>query len=180
MVLLFAAVNRKVRQQGQPYVGTSFFTAGYLAAWGGFSLVAVFLQWGLERLLLLSPMLHVSSLYFGAALLIGAGVYQLTPLKHACLHHCRTPIEFIARYWRQGAGGAVRMGLQHGLFCLGCCWVLMALLFYAGIMNLWWIGGLAVYVALEKLAPAGHRLGRYAGGLLILWGAWVLVGAIVR
>jgi predicted metal-binding membrane protein len=177
MVLLFAAVNRKARQQGRPYVRTTLFTAGYLVAWGGFSLVAVFLQWGLERLLLLSPMLHISSLYLGAALLIGAGVYQLTPLKHACLRHCRSPIEFIARYWRQGAGGACRMGLLHGLFCLGCCWVLMVLLFYAGIMNLWWIGGLAVYVLLEKLAPAGHRLGRYTGGLLILWGAWVLVGA---
>src|SRR3546814_1939194 len=110
MMLLFAAVNRKTRQQGRPYVRTSFFTAGYLVAWGGFSLVAVFLQWGLERLLLLSPMLHVSSLYLGAALLIGAGAYQLTPLKHACLRHCRSPIEFIARYWRQGAGGAFRMG----------------------------------------------------------------------
>src|SRR3546814_5555123 len=82
-----------------------------------------------DLLLLLSPMLHVSSLYLGAALLIGAGAYQLTPLKHACLRHCRSPIEFIARYWRQGAGGAFRMGLQHGLFCLGCCWVLMMLLF---------------------------------------------------
>jgi predicted metal-binding membrane protein len=180
MVLLFAAVNRKARQQGQPYVKTSLFAAGYVVVWGGFSLVAVFLQWGLERLLLLSPMLHVSSLYLGAALLIGAGVYQLTPLKQVCLRHCRSPIEFIARYWRRGAGGALRMGLQHGLFCLGCCWVLMTLLFYAGIMNLWWIGGIAVYVLLEKLAPAGHRLGRYAGGLLIFWGAWVLVRALVR
>jgi predicted metal-binding membrane protein len=101
-------------------------------------------------------------------------------LKHACLRHCRSPVEFVARYWRPGTGGAFRMGLQHGLFCLGCCWVLMVLLFYAGIMNLWWIGGLALYVALEKLAPAGYRVGRYTGGLLILWGAWVLAGAIVR
>jgi predicted metal-binding membrane protein len=178
MVLLFAAVNRKSRQQGRPYVPTGFFAAGYLVAWGGFSLVAVLLQWGLERLSLLSPTLQVSSLYLGAALLIGAGAYQLTPLKHACLHHCRSPIEFIARYWRQGSGGAFRMGLQHGVFCLGCCWVLMVLLFYAGVMNLWWIAGLALYILLEKLTPVGHRLGRYTGGMLILWGAWVLVGAI--
>lgn len=177
MVLLFATVNRKSRQQDRPYVPTGFFAAGYLVAWGGFSLIAVLLQWGLERLSLLSPTLHVVSLDLGAALLIGAGIYQLTPLKHACLRHCRSPIDFIARYWRQGTGGAFRMGLQHGLFCLGCCWVLMVLLFYAGIMNLLWIAGLALYVLLEKLAPAGHYLGQYTGGLLILWGAWVLVGA---
>lgn len=178
MVLLFAVVNRKSRKQGRPYVPTGFFVAGYLVAWGGFSLVAVLLQWGLERLSLLSPLMHVTSLYLGAALLIGAGVYQLTPLKHACLRHCRSPIDFIARYWRQGTGGAFRMGLKHGLFCLGCCWVLMVLLFYAGVMNLWWIVGLALYVLLEKLGPAGHRLGRYTGGLLILWGGWVLLRAV--
>lgn len=136
MVLLFAVVNRKSRKQGRPYVPIGFFVAGYLVAWGGFSLVAVLLQWGLERLSLLSPLMHVTSLYLGAALLIGAGVYQLMPLKHACLRHCRSPIDFIARYWRQGTGGAFRMGLKHGLFCLGCCWVLMVLLFYAGVMNL--------------------------------------------
>jgi predicted metal-binding membrane protein len=177
MVLLFATVNRKSRQQDRPYVATGFFAAGYLVAWGGFSLIAVLLQWGLERLSLLSPTLHVVSLDLGAALLIGAGIYQLTPLKHACLRHCRSPIDFIARYWRQGTGGAFRMGLRHGLFCLGCCWMLMVLLFYAGTMNLLWIAGLALYVMLEKLAPAGHHLGQYTGGLLILWGAWVLVGA---
>ncbi|MDP6709632.1 MAG: DUF2182 domain-containing protein [Alphaproteobacteria bacterium] len=178
MVLLFATVNRKSREQGRAYVPTAVFAAGYLAAWGGFSLVAVGLQWGLEQLALLSPMMQTSSLYLGAALLIGAGLYQLTPLKYACLRHCRSPFDFIANHWRQGAGGAFRMGLEHGFFCLGCCWVLMALLFYGGVMNLWWIAGLAIYVLLEKLAPAGQRLGRYTGGLLILWGVWVLVGAV--
>lgn len=176
MVLTFATVNRKSRQQGRSYVPTGFFATGYLVVWGAFSLVAVLLQWGLERLTLLSPMMQSSSIYLGAALLIGAGVYQLTPLKHACLRHCRSPLQFIAHHWRPGPGGAFRMGLEHGLFCLGCCWVLMALLFYGGIMNLWWIVGLACYVLIEKLAPAGHRLGRYAGAFLILWGAWMLVG----
>ena len=137
-------------------------------------MVATGLQWGLERLALLSPMMQATSLYLGAALLIGAGLYQLTPLKYACLRHCRSPFDFIANHWRQGTGGAFRMGLEHGLFCLGCCWVLMALLFYGGVMNLWWIAGLAIYVLLEKLAPAGPRLGRYTGALLILWGVWVL------
>jgi predicted metal-binding membrane protein len=177
MALLFATVNRTSRKQGRTCVPTGFFVAGYLVAWGGFSLLAVLLQWGLERLMVLSPMMPTTSLYLGAALLIAAGVYQLTPLKHACLRHCRSPSQFIAHHWRGGTGGAFRMGLEHGLFCLGCCWVLMALLFYGGVMNLWWIAGLALYVLIEKLAPAGHRLGRYAGGLLIIWGAWLLVGA---
>jgi predicted metal-binding membrane protein len=173
-VLLFATVNRKNRQQGQLYVPTGFFAAGYLIAWGGFSLVAVLIQWGLERLALLSPMMQTTSLYLGAALLIVAGLYQLTPLKHACLRHCRSPIDYLAHHWRQGSVGAFRMGLEHGLFCLGCCWVLMALLFYGGVMNLWWITGLALYVLIEKLAPLGPRFSRYTGGLLILWGVVVM------
>jgi predicted metal-binding membrane protein len=176
LVLLFAAVNRKSRLGGRPYVPTGVFAAGYLVAWGGFSLLAVLGQWGLERLALLSPMMQTTSLYLGAALLVGAGVYQLTPLKQACLRHCRSPLAFIAHHWRQGSGGAFRMGLEHGLFCLGCCWVLMALLFYGGVMNLWWVAGLALYVLIEKLAPGGPRLGRHTGGLLILWGLWVLAG----
>ena len=157
IVLLFAAVNRKGRQRDRPYVPTGYFATGYLLAWGGFSLVAVFLQWGLERLVLLSAMMQTTSLYLGATLLIGAGIYQLTPLKHACLRRCRSPFGFIAQHWRQGSGGAMRMGFEHGLFCLGCCWVLMVLLFYGGVMNLWWIIGLALYVMIEKLAPATPR-----------------------
>jgi predicted metal-binding membrane protein len=175
MVLVFATVNRKSRERDRAYVPTGFFAVGYLVAWGGFSLVAVVLQWGLERLALLSPMMQTTSVYLGAALLTGAGIYQLTPLKQACLRHCRSPIDFIAHHWRKGSSGAFRMGLEHGLFCLGCCWVLMSLLFYSGVMNLWWIGGLAFYVLLEKVAPAGPHLGRYTGALLIVWGLWVLV-----
>ncbi len=175
MVLLFATVNRKSRQQGRTYVPTGVFAAGYLVAWGGFSVIAVIAQWELEQLTLLSPMMQTTSGYLGAALLVGAGVYQLTPLKQACLRHCRSPFDFIAHHWRKGTGGAFRMGLEHGLFCLGCCWVLMALLFYGGVMNLWWIAGLAFYILLEKLIPAGQRLGRYTGVLLIVWGVWILV-----
>ena len=122
-------------------------------------------------------MMVTSSVYFGAALLVAAGVYQLTPLKQACLRHCRSPFDFIAHYWRQGKIGAFRMGLEHGLFCLGCCWVLMALLFYGGVMNLWWISGLAIYVLIEKLAPAGPFVGKFTGVILIVWGAWVLAAA---
>jgi predicted metal-binding membrane protein len=177
LVLLFATVHRKNRLQGGAYVPSAIFAGGYLIAWGGFSLLAVIVQWGFERLLLLSPMMTTTSAYLGGALLIGAGVYQLTPLKHACLRHCRSPMNFIAHHWREGAGGAFRMGVEQGLFCLGCCWVLMVLLFHGGVLDLWWIGGLALYILIEKLAPAGHWLGRFAGALLVAWGVFVFIGA---
>jgi predicted metal-binding membrane protein len=178
MVLLFATVNRNARAKGQAYVPTGIFVAGYLAAWGGFSFVATALQWGLEGMALVTPMMKVSSAYFGGALLIGAGIYQLTPLKQACLRHCRSPLDFLMHHWRRGPLGAFRMGLGHGLFCLGCCWVLMALLFYGGVMNLWWIAGLALYVMIEKFAPFGHRVGQFTGFLLIAWGGWIFFEAI--
>ena len=159
MVLLFAAITRKERARGGIHVPTWNFAAGYLAAWGGFSLAAVALQWGLEHLMLLSPMMATNSVALGSALLIAAGIYQHTPLKHACLRHCRSPVAYLAYNWRPGRGGAFIMGLRHGIFCLGCCWVLMTLLFYGGVMNLWWIGGLTIYVLIEKLALAGPIIG---------------------
>lgn len=178
-ILIFNGLNRASRKQGRATVPAWIFAAGYLAVWGGFSLVATAAQWGLEQLSLLSPMMWASSVYLGAALLIAAGVYQLTPLKHACLRRCRSPLHFLASRWRPGRGAAFRMGVEHGLFCLGCCWVLMTLLFYGGMMNLWWIGGLALYVLIEKLTPLGSEIGRYTGGLLIVWGGWVLIASSV-
>ncbi len=175
MVLLFAAINRKNREAARPYVPAAALAGGYVAAWAGFSLAATTLQWWLDRSSLLSPDMAGNTAYLGAGLLIAAGVYQLTPLKHACLRHCRTPIDFLGRRWRQGSRGALAMGLEHGLFCLGCCWVLMGLLFYGGVMNLWWIAGLAVYVLFEKLAPFGPWIGRFGGAVLILWGVSVLL-----
>ncbi|MCH7539314.1 MAG: DUF2182 domain-containing protein, partial [Proteobacteria bacterium] len=166
MVLLFAAVSRKNREAERPYVPAAVFAGGYVAAWAGFSLAATLLQWRLEHLALLSPIMASNTALLGAGLLIAAGIYQVTPLKHACLRHCRTPFDFLGRRWRQGAWGAFTMGLEHGLFCLGCCWVLMGLLFYGGVMNLWWIAGLAAYVLFEKLAPAGHWIGRFGGAAL--------------
>jgi predicted metal-binding membrane protein len=171
MILLFAMVNRRQRENGAPYVPTGIFAAGYVLVWGVFSLVAVGAQWGLERSGLMSSMMASTSALLGAGLLIGAGIYQLTPLKHACLRHCRSPIFFISHHWRPGDLGALRMGIEHGAFCTGCCWFLMALLFYGGVMNLYWIVGIALFVLLEKTLPAGHWLGRVTGGLLIAWGA---------
>jgi predicted metal-binding membrane protein len=178
MILLFASINRKQRERGSPYVATSVFALGYLLAWAGFSLAAITLQWGFDRATLLSPMLVSTSVVLGGVLLIAAGVWQLTPLKHACLRHCRSPIHFLAHGWRKGRFGALRMGLEHGVFCLGCCWVLMILLFYGGVMNLYWIVGLAVFVLLEKTVPAGHWLGSAAGLGLIAWGGVVLAGSL--
>ena len=175
MILLFALFNRKQREKGAPYVPTGIFAAGYLLVWGAFSVVAVAAQWGLERSGLLSSMMASTSVILGAGLLIAAGIYQLTPLKHACLRHCRSPIFFISHHWRPGELGALRMGIEHGAFCTGCCWFLMALLFYGGVMNLYWIVGLALFVLLEKTIPAGHWLGGLAGLLLIAWGGILLL-----
>jgi predicted metal-binding membrane protein len=174
-ILLFAALSRNSAERGDPAVPTGIFATAYIIVWGGFSLLATFVQMQLDGLALLSPMMNSASVPLGAALLIAAGVYQMTPLKYACLRHCRTPIDFFARRWRRGAKGALLMGLEHGAFCLGCCWVIMTLLFYAGVMNLLWVAGVALYILLEKLAPAGRLISRLAGVVLILWGVTVLV-----
>jgi predicted metal-binding membrane protein len=174
MILLFSALSRKNDENGSAVVPTVIFVTGYVAAWGGFSVVATSLQWVLEKLTVLTPLMTSASLPIGSALLVAAGIYQLTPLKHTCLRHCRSPIDYLGHKWRSGKMGALIMGLEHGLFCLGCCWVLMLLLFYGGIMNLMWIIGLALFVLLEKVAPAGHWMGRFSGIALIIWGATIL------
>ena len=178
MILLYAAVNRKARERGAPFVPTGVFALGYLAAWGVFSLLAVALQWGFERTALLSSVMVGTSIVLGGLLLIAAGAWQLTPLKHACLKHCRSPLHFLSHHWRKGRWGAFRMGAEHGAFCLGCCWFLMGLLFYGGVMNLYWIVGLAAFVLLEKTAPAGHWIGSAAGVGLIAWGGLLLLGSL--
>jgi len=174
MILLFATVNRKQRETGHPHVATSIFAVGYLAAWAGFSLVAVILQWGFAQTGILSPMLVGTNVTFGGVLLLAAGIYQLTPIKHACLRHCRSPLAFLSTHWRRGARGALRMGLMHGAFCVGCCWFLMGLLFFGGVMNLYWIAGLALFVLFEKTVPAGHWIGYATGVALLVWGAGIL------
>lgn len=174
MILLFAAVSRKTGRHADPGVPTLGLVSGYLGAWAVFSVAAVAVQWFLASARLLSPMMESTGLVLGGLLLVAAGIYQLTPLKEACLRHCRSPLHIITHRWRPGTLGAIRMGCEHGAFCLGCCWVLMGLLFYGGVMNLAWIGGLAAYVLIEKLAPMGETIGRYAGVVLILWGAAIL------
>ena len=178
MILVFAAVNRKRREQEQPFVPTGIFLLGYLAVWTAFSALAAIAQWALHATALLSPMMVSTSPILGGILLIAAGVFQWTPLKNACLTHCRSPLSFLMTDWRNGKSGAFLMGLKHGAYCTGCCWFLMALLFVAGVMNMWWVGVIAVFVLVEKLAPRGLLVGRIAGALLIIWGAWLIGGAM--
>ena len=154
------------------------FASGYLLAWGGFSLAAMFLQWHLDAAGLLSETMALGNVILASTVLIAAEVYQWTPLKDACLRHCRSPTEFLVRHWHPGTLGAVRTGVRHGLFCLGCCWMLTALLFVGGLMNLAWVGAIALFVLLEKTLPWGDWMGRLTGLLLVLWGATILVRMI--
>jgi predicted metal-binding membrane protein len=175
VLLLFARVNREKKTDHRPYVPTGIFAGGYLIAWGGFSALAVGLQWELERLGLLSPMMATTSYWLGGTILVAAGVWQLTPVKSICLRHCRSPMGFLVQHWRSGQLGAFRMGLEHGSYCLGCCWFLMGLLFFGGIMNLYWIIGLAAFILLEKTIPMGSWIGRVVGLGVAAWGAVILV-----
>ena len=178
MVLTFAMVNRKRREEERPFVPTGLFLFGYLAAWTGFSLLATIAQWGLHTAALLSPMMVMTSPVLGAALLIAAGIFQWTPLKRACLVHCRSPLGFIMTEWREGTWGAFVMGLRHGGYCVGCCWFLMGLLFVAGVMNLVWVAAISALVLAEKVTPPRYRVSWVAGGLLVGSGAWIGLGLL--
>ena len=180
MILLFARVNRNRREQDKPYVSTGIFLVGYLIVWSGFAVLATTAQWGLGSLALLSPTMAGTSAFLGGGLLIAAGAFQWSPVKYACLSKCRTPLGFLMTEWRDGKDGALRMGLKHGFYCLGCCWVLMSLLFVLGVMNLLWIAALAVFVLIEKVSPWGHTVSRVTGVGLIGWGLYLIVaGAVV-
>lgn len=173
MILTFAAINQRKRGRGQPFVPTVVFAAGYLIAWGGFSIVATAAQAGLEQAALMPPMTALASPILAGIVLLACGIYQLTPLKAACLRHCRTPLNFVLNHWRDGYGGALRMGLAHGAYCLGCCWLLMALLFVGGVMNLMWAAAIAGFVLLEKLLPFGQWIPRTSGAALVLFGLYL-------
>jgi predicted metal-binding membrane protein len=175
MILMFAGINRRRQNQQVPYVPTSVFLLGYLAVWAAFSVLAAAAQWGLQAVSMLSPMMVSTSPVLGGILLLVAGIYQWTPLKHACLSKCRSPVGFVLNEWREGRWGAFLMGLKHGSYCTGCCWAVMALLFVAGVMNLLWVAAIAGFILLEKVAPAGQRMGQAAGALLVAGGV-VLLG----
>jgi predicted metal-binding membrane protein len=159
MILLYGKVTRRARQQGGVFASTTVFASVYLAFWGGFSAIAALIQWALVRSGVISDMgLAFGDRRIAGVLLIATGVYQLTPLKHACLETCRSPLSFLMRLWRPGLVGAARLGLTHGVYCLGCCAMLMVLLFVFGVMNLAWVALLAIVVLIEKVVPWGERI----------------------
>ena len=176
MILLQAAVMRKIENGRSFAVSLGAFVGGYIVVWTLFSIAATILQAYLEHLAFLSPMMVSKSPILGGLILVASGVYQVTPMKDICLKHCQTPIAFVAAHWRPGVGGAFQMGLNHGLFCVGCCWALMTLLFVGGVMNLLWIAVIASFVLLEKIAPLGAKTGRAISGLCLMTaGTWFLV-----
>jgi predicted metal-binding membrane protein len=182
MILLYARVTRHEQMSGrlaEGVVPTAGFVCGYLIAWLVFSLLACVLQFLLERASLVHSMLMWSlNPWLSATLLFAAGLYQITPYKQTCLRHCRSPAHFLSSHWRPGHLGAIRMGIEHGAFCVGCCWALMALLFVGGIMNLLWIAGLAVLVLVEKGVPRGEWVARAAGFACIAAALSIAGGAL--
>src|SRR5262245_38413984 len=176
MVLMHAAIGRKYQKAGRPLGTTAVFVAGYLTVWMAFSLVATAAQWGLESSGIVTGMMEVASPAIAGLVLVSAGLYQLTPLKGACLKHCQQPLTFVIHHWRTGMAGAFRMGLEHGCYCLGCCLFLIALLFVGGIMNLIWIAGIAIYVGIEKFA-VGHRWLTIATGVVLIVAGLVMIAS---
>ena len=175
MILIYARVGRQAASQGKPLAATACFAAGYLLAWTAFSLAATAGQWVLERAALLTQMMAPASDVFGGIVLIAAGLFQWMPLKEACLKHCQSPLGFIMQHgFRQDVWGCLGLGFRHGIYCVGCCWALMALLFVGGVMNVVWIAGLTLFVLMEKVVPLGRLISRAAGAGLVAWGAWLL------
>lgn len=178
-VLLYAKLNAAGAAGATPRLALVFLS-GYLAIWAVFGLAATALQWALEMRRLVSPeMMAATSRGVVGVVLLGAGLYQLSPLKAACLRHCRSPTRFLVERRRPGLAGAFSMGAEHGAWCVGCCWALMALLFVGGVMNLYWIAGLAVLVATEKLSRHGDRISRIVGAALAAAGLWLVGGLLM-
>ena len=177
MILLFTRVVQRRQAEGRPFVSTTLFTVGYVLVWIAFSVLATLANWGLHGLGLSSMMGRTPPLV-GGIVLIAAAAFQWTPLKNACLSHCRSPLLFLTLHWHEGRTGTLRMGLHHGLWCLGCCWLLMALLFVLGIMNLPWIAALTTFVLLEKTLPHGRLVSHVSGGVLAAWGITLLVRSV--
>lgn len=179
MILIYARVGRQAALQGKPLAATGFFAGGYLLAWAVFSLAATLAQGALQRVALLGTMMESESDVLGGLLLIAAGIFQWTPLKDSCLAHCRAPLAFIQHHggFRRDPVGSLGIGFRHGIYCVGCCWALMALLFVFGVMNVFWIAVLAIFVLLEKIVPFGRAVSRGAGAVLTFWGTWLLASA---
>jgi predicted metal-binding membrane protein len=175
MILIYTGVARQAQRTA--FAAAGWFAAGYLLSWTLFAALATSAQYGLERLALLSPAMVSSSKDLGAGVLFAAGLYQFTPFKNACLSYCRAPLAFIQRQggFRPGIAASLRLGWRHGLYCIGCCWALMALLFVGGVMNILWIAAIMVYVLAEKLIPNGRAVSAVAGLAAIGYAVWTLL-----
>jgi predicted metal-binding membrane protein len=173
MLMLFAAA-RAGRDKRGVSLATLVFGLGYIAVWTGFSVCAALAQSGLHHAAMLSAAMASSSGRLAGAILIAAGVYQLTPWKSRCLRHCRSPLGFLMSNWRDGTTGAFQMGFRHGAYCLGCCWALMCVLFAVGVMNLIWVATLTGFVLIEKIGPAGAVVARVAGAAMVVVGIVVI------
>jgi predicted metal-binding membrane protein len=172
VLLLFAGAHAGRGGRRVPWI-VLVFGLGYVIVWAGFSAGAALAQWALHSAAMLSPMMAASSPRVAGAILLAAGVYQLTPFKRACLTHCRSPLGFLMTHWRSGTHGALLMGLRHGAYCVGCCAALMSVLFAVGVMNLLWVAALTVFVLLEKSGPAGIVIARVAGAAMIAFGGLI-------
>lgn len=178
MTLMFSIVNRQQGESQRPIIPMGLFVLGYFLVWTSYSLLASLAQWGLHVAALLSHDLVITSSLLGGILLIAAGIFQWTPLRDACMSKCRSPLGFLMAEWREGRGGALIMGLRHGVNCVGCCWLLMLLSFVLGIMNMVWMAVLTVFMLIEKTFPGGHWVSRTAGLILVVWGIWVTAEAL--
>jgi predicted metal-binding membrane protein len=180
MILIYTRVARQAAQQGKPFAASFWFAGGYLFVWIGFAFVATLAQWALERAGLLTPTMATASGILSGVILIAAGLYQWTPLKNACLRQCQMPLQFVQHHggFRGDALGSLALGSRHGAYCVGCCWVLMALLFVGGVMNVLWIAALATFVLIEKLIPADRVVSRVIGAAFFVGGIWMFAHAL--
>lgn len=176
IVLIYIQVAHRSAITGQALAPVGWFVCGYVLAWSLFSALATLAQWGLETLALITPMMASASRRFGGTMLMAAGAYQWLPIKDACLSQCRAPLSFIQRHggFQASAGRSIRLGFEHGMYCIGCCWALMVLLFVGGVMNLLWIAALMIFVLVEKLVPTGRFFSRFTGLIAMAIGVWMI------
>jgi predicted metal-binding membrane protein len=181
MILLYARVGGQAGNTSKALAATWWFAAGYLLIWTVFAFAATFAQWALERATLLTPRMAGAGVVFGGIVLIAVGLYQWIPLKDACLRQCQAPWSFIQSHggFRRDALGSLVLGARHGMYCVGCCWVLMALLFVGGVMNVLWIAAITIFVLAEKVVPAGRAISRIASLGFFAWGAWLLTQVLL-
>jgi predicted metal-binding membrane protein len=180
LILLYARVGRQAAAQSQPFATSAFLAGGYLLAWFVFSFGATIAQWAVERQGWLTPAMSSASSTFAGLTLIAAGLYQWTPLKDACLRQCQFPLQFIQRHggFRADPIGSFELGARHGAYCIGCCWMLMTLLFVGGVMNVFWIALISVFVLTEKVVPVGRLISRLAGTLFLAIGVWLISSSL--